>query len=411
MDILGQDSPFPYDGKPVIRDSRAAAKSPFTNIMVVFAVAVFVLNIFLVGFIFIRLKKEVKKDFSVNYYSLSVGSEQASAFGAQKAINCSVCVAAGGKAKSSESFFEEMASRGSGVVLLSRESSVYIVTCYHVVAGYEREIYVMFPSVVAPIKSTFIGFSEEYDIAVLKAVAPANLYYETVTVRPTQLTSIGERAIAVGNSLSSGITVTSGVISKVNKMVLVEGSYLREIQTDAPINPGNSGGGLFSATGELLGLVNAKLCTAVSGGTQINVEGTAFALPGSFAMGLAESIVRNNGQATFVDIGIDFEQKETFSSNLLIDGNIAQDYEVYAANVSPNGVCSGKVGVGDTILSFSFEDNDGDWHEVYISNKYCFEDNKFGIRKNSVMKLDIIRFLSGERETVTVTLTDETVQN
>ena len=70
---------------------------------------------------------------------------------------------------------------------------------------------------------------------------------------------VGEAAIAIGNSLGYGISVTTGCISALNKSVTVENvEYKDLIQTDAAINPGNSGGALFNAYGEVIGINSVK---------------------------------------------------------------------------------------------------------------------------------------------------------
>ena len=84
---------------------------------------------------------------------------------------------------------------------------------------------------------------------------------------------VGQDVIAIGNPLGSlGGTVTDGIISALDRTVVIDGNRMTLMQTNAAINPGNSGGGLFDRAGQLIGIVNAKQADT-------GIEGLGFAIP------------------------------------------------------------------------------------------------------------------------------------
>ncbi len=100
---------------------------------------------------------------------------------------------------------------------------------------------------------------------------------------------MGELAVAIGNPLGQlGGTVSSGIVSALNRDITVDGQEMNLLQTDASINPGNSGGGLFNQYGQLIGLVVAK-----SSGS--DVEGLGFAIPVNTAAEVAQQIISAGG--------------------------------------------------------------------------------------------------------------------
>ena len=113
---------------------------------------------------------------------------------------------------------------------------------------------------------------------------------EGVTLQPVTLgdsdqIGVGDTAIAIGNPLGElGGTVTNGIISALDRQIVLENQTMTLLQTNAAINPGNSGGGLFNDQGELIGLVVAK-----SSGS--NVEGLGFAIPVNVVKDVVDSII------------------------------------------------------------------------------------------------------------------------
>ena len=166
---------------------------------------------------------------------------------------------------------------GSGVVITA---DGYVVTNNHVVNG-AQTIIVRLNSGES-YQASLIGRDVRTDIAVLKIDASE---LKPVVFGDSGKLIIGEQAIVIGNPLGElGGTVTEGIISALDRDIVVDGESMNLLQTSAAVNPGNSGGGLFNNRGELVGIVNAK-----SGG--FGVEGLGFAIPVNTAAGVIEKII------------------------------------------------------------------------------------------------------------------------
>lgn len=171
---------------------------------------------------------------------------------------------------------QEVNSAGSGIIVGQNDSELLIVTNYHVVEG-GKEITVQFCDGTEG-SATVKGQDIPMDLAVM-SVPLDELSEETksnikiIQLGDSDTLEVGEPAIAIGNSLGYGQSVTTGVISALNReMTLENGEKGTFIQTDAAINQGNSGGALLNNKGELIGINSNKL-----GGTY--VEGMGYAIP------------------------------------------------------------------------------------------------------------------------------------
>ena len=188
-----------------------------------------------------------------------------------------------------QSFFggtsqQEVTSAGTGIIIEKTDSELLIVTNNHVVAD-SNQLTVTFDdqsSVEADIKGT----DSAHDLAVI-AVQLDKISDDTLdkisvaTLGDSTKLKVGEPAIAIGNALGYGQSVTTGVISATDRESQTTDSATGEttgssdvklIQTDAAINPGNSGGALVNANGEVIGINSAKLIGE-------NVEGIGYAIP------------------------------------------------------------------------------------------------------------------------------------
>lgn len=174
-------------------------------------------------------------------------------------------------------------SCGTGIIIAKTDNELLIVTNNHVIADNES-LTVTFDddtSVDADVKGT----DSEHDLAVI-AVPLDQISSETMekiavaTLGDSTALQVGEPAIAIGNAMGYGQSVTTGVISAVNRESTTtneqtgetEETGVKLIQTDAAINPGNSGGPLVNANGEVIGINSSKLASTT-------VEGMGYAIP------------------------------------------------------------------------------------------------------------------------------------
>jgi putative serine protease PepD len=160
---------------------------------------------------------------------------------------------------------------GSGFVI---DKTGTILTNAHVVNGASK-VTVQFEdkqSVVAKV----LGKDESTDLALLQ-VNPEGLSLVPLTLGSSKGVQVGDPAIAIGNPFGLERTLTTGVISAVQRTIQAPNSFEIDdvLQTDAPINPGNSGGPLIDATGKVIG-INSQIATGGSGGGNV---GIGFAVP------------------------------------------------------------------------------------------------------------------------------------
>ena len=180
---------------------------------------------------------------------------------------------------------------GSGWVYQSNGSSSYIVTNNHVIesAATSGKITVEFSS-GDQIDAKIIGRDKAYDVAVLQ-INRGNL--AALNLGDSTKLTVGEPVMAVGSPLGLASTVTTGIISALNRPVSAGSvgaeSFVNAIQTDAAINPGNSGGALINAQGQIIG-VNSAIATLSSGGTSGSI-GLGFAIPITEAKRVIDEII------------------------------------------------------------------------------------------------------------------------
>lgn len=143
---------------------------------------------------------------------------------------------------------QETTSCGSGVIVYSSDSALYMVTNYHVVEG-ATTLSVTFAD-DQTYEAELCGYDETMDIALLK-VSVDDLSSDTlsqisvVSVGDSDELVVGEQVVAIGNALGYGQSVTTGIVSALNRAVSIDTGSSTYIQTDAAINPSNSGGAPF----------------------------------------------------------------------------------------------------------------------------------------------------------------------
>ena len=215
---------------------------------------------------------------------------------------------------SSRSYTSEGA--GSGIIVSVDDNSIYILTNYHVVEN-SSELSVKFiddKSYDATIK----GVSERKDIAIV-TVNKKNVDNETLkqikiaTLGDSNKLKVGNGIIAIGNALGYGQSVTTGVVSALNREVTTDDYIQYMIQIDAAINGGNSGGALLNSKGEVVGINSVKYSSNGSSNTA-SVEGMGFAIPISDVSDLIQSLIKGENDTDDITLGI--EGYMTNSSNL-----------------------------------------------------------------------------------------------
>lgn len=220
----------------------------------------------------------------------------------------------------------EQSGSGSGIIIKEDDQAVYIATNNHVVEG-STEVQITF-SDEATASAKVVGTDSTSDLAVVK-VNKSDLKDSTLSAIKTAdigdstKIKVGEQAIAIGNALGYGTSVTVGYVSAKDREIATESSSSQQeqqqadpfdgqgqqsgsqnskqsqsssdktttmklIQTDAAINPGNSGGALVDSQGQVIGINSSKFASE-------EVEGMGFAIPISDAMPILTSIITENG--------------------------------------------------------------------------------------------------------------------
>lgn len=190
------------------------------------------------------------------------------------------------------SYDQESTGSGSGIILKISEDEILIVTNNHVIAD-AKKIMVGFDGMKSEddmIEATVKGTDSTKDLAVV-LVKTADVSKEilsqisAIEIGSSDDVRVGEMAIAIGNALGYGQSMTVGYISAKDRQVSVdENTTMTLLQTDAAINPGNSGGALLNAKGELIGINSAKY-------SDTSVEGMGFAIPISDAISIINDLM------------------------------------------------------------------------------------------------------------------------
>jgi putative serine protease PepD len=195
---------------------------------------------------------------------------------------------------------------GSGWIYRSNANTSFIVTNNHVIetAVTTGTIKVEFTN-GDQVNATIVGRDPMYDLAVL-SIRSGNL--PTTAIGDSSKVSVGDPVLAIGSPLGLASTVTSGIISALNRPVTAGSagseSYVNAIQTDAAINPGNSGGALVDAQGRIIG-VNSAIATLSSGGTSGSI-GLGFSIPMNEAKRVIDEIIAT-GKSTRPVLGVFFD--------------------------------------------------------------------------------------------------------
>ena len=244
-------------------------------------------------------------------------------------------------------YSEDAEGSGSGIIIGQNDKQVLIATNNHVVEG-ASTVMITFND-EQEVKAEIKGTDSSNDLAVV-AVNISDMKDSTKkTIKVASLgksenCKVGEKAIAIGNALGYGQSVTVGVISALNREVSSEDYTMSLIQTDAAINPGNSGGALLNSKGEVIGINSVKYVSE-------DTEGMGYAIPITDAISVLNDLMNYEEipeaeRAYLGIIGYDIDSTFSQRSNIPVG--------VYIQKVSKNAPAT-KAGlkVGDVIVKFA----------------------------------------------------------
>jgi serine protease Do len=274
---------------------------------------------------------------------------------------------------------ENLTGLGSGFII---SDEGYVVTNNHVISGAD-EITVIFNNGLDEVEAVLVGTDPKTDIAVLK-IDPSNLNIQHVNWGNSEISRVGDIVLAIGNPLGLGGTVTSGIISSINRDI-GGGPYVDFIQTDAPINRGNSGGPLFNLDGEVIG-INSMIISQTGGSV-----GLGFSIPSKTAKLIVDQII-SFGQAKRGWLGVQIQDlTQEFSDSLGYDSTDG----AFVASVEPNSpAAAANIQAGDIIIEFdgkpinSFKDLPKVVAETDIGKEVIVKVWRNGAMTNITVKID-----------------------
>lgn len=270
---------------------------------------------------------------------------------------------------------------GSGVIV---SSDGYILTNHHVIDGAEKIKVQLTDN--RTLDAKLVGSDAPSDLAVLKAEAkdlPVLALGNSDDVR------VGDVALAVGNPLGVGQTVTSGIISAKGRATgLSDGSFEDFLQTDAPINQGNSGGALVNTDGQLIG-INSQILSP-SGG---NI-GIGFAIPSNMAKDVMEQLMKS-GKVSRGVLGVTVQP---VSSDIAASLGLKDANGVIVSGVQAESPAE-RAGLkqGDVITKFN---------GASVSDSNSFRNRVAGTQPGTGIALTVLR--NGREQELTATLGERT---
>lgn len=281
---------------------------------------------------------------------------------------------------------------GSGIIIGKKDGKILIATNNHVVVD-AKSLSVGFVDGKSA-SATIRGTDSDADLAVVEVntkdmKASTLKKIAVITLGDSSKLKTGERAIAIGNALGYGQSVTGGYISALNRQVQLTDKTMTLIQTDAAINPGNSGGALLNSKGELIGINTVKYSSE-------DVEGMGYAIPINTAKPIINKLIKNEATS-------ESEQAYLGVSGQTIDSSMASQFDmpsgVYVQQVIKSSPAQ-KAGIsaGDVIVSFNGSNvSTMDGLKEKISNLKAGKKVKVVVKRQNQMG-------TYEKKTLTVTL-------
>lgn len=218
----------------------------------------------------------------------------------------------------------ESASSGSGFIYTA---DGYIVTNQHVIANASSINVTLYNGDTYP--ATLVGSDSDYDVAVLKIDAKD---LPAVTLGNSTDVNVGDTVLAIGNPLGElTFSMSSGIVSCVNRAINVEGTPFNMIQVDASINPGNSGGPLLNNQGQVIGVNSAKIVAE-------GYEGLGFSIPIKEAKVIIDDLLKYGYVKGRVMLGIMGNEVATpgyegFMINSINEGSVLQGTKAQAGDI------------------------------------------------------------------------------
>lgn len=265
---------------------------------------------------------------------------------------------------------------GSGFIIRSTANESFVLTNNHVVdgAGGSQDITVTFQDQTQE-TATIVGTDASYDLAVLR-IDRGNL--PVAALGDSDDVVVGDATIAIGSPLGLTGTVTSGIVSALNRPVTAgdatDVSFISAIQTDAAINPGNSGGPLVNSRGEVIGINSAIATTGSSVSGQSGSIGLGFAIPINQARRVASELIET-GSSSYPVIGVQLDMSYEGQGALVqsvVEGGPASETELAAGDVitAIDGV---KVSDGTELVVRIRAKNSGDVVELTLEDGSVIE--------------------------------------
>lgn len=255
---------------------------------------------------------------------------------------------------------QESESCGSGIIIGKSDTELLMATNYHVIEN-SNTLTVVFSydeSSEEPnaVEAYVKGYDSNRDLAVI-AISLDNLTDDVLTqisvaaIGDSSSLHLGEQVVAIGNALGYGQSVTTGIVSALNREIATDESGNTDgntyIQTDAAINPGNSGGALFNMNGELVGINTAKIASS-------EIEGMGYAIPISEVYDMLEEMMN---ETVRTEIYSNQEKGYLGISGTDVTSDVSSTYGiptgVYVYDVEDNGAAANAgIKKGDVIIKF-----------------------------------------------------------
>ncbi len=287
----------------------------------------------------------------------------------------------------------EAEGAGSGIIIGENDNELLIVTNNHVVEGATTLTVCFIDDEVC--EASVKGSAANNDLAIV-AVKHKDIKQETkdkikiAEMGDSDALVIGEQVVAIGNALGYGQSVTTGIVSALNRSIKNDTDGAEYIQTDAAINPGNSGGALLDMNGKLVGINSAKLAS-----TQI--EGMGYAIPISLARPILDGLMN---LTTRERVGDD-EAGYLGISGMSVNSDVARQYGmpegIYVSEANEGGAAE-RAGIqkGDIITQF-----DG----VGVNSISELRDRLNYYRAGEVVEVTVSRTDDGEYKERTIEVT------